>query len=66
MSDQILISLNDVCKRTSLSRTQINSYRAQGRFPRAVSLGFKRIAFVATEVEAWINERIAARDQEAA
>jgi predicted DNA-binding transcriptional regulator AlpA len=56
-----LVSLNDVCRLTSLSRTAINRWRASGRFPRAVPLGDKRVAFVATEVRDWISERIAER-----
>lgn len=56
-----LISLNDACELTSLSRTAINRYRSEGRFPQAVSLGEKRIAFVRDEVSAWIDNRIAER-----
>lgn len=58
---EVLISLNEVTRLTSLSRTMVNRYRAEGRFPTAVVLGEKRIAFVRSEVEGWINERIAAR-----
>lgn len=65
MSGQALISLREACSRTSLSRTQINKYRADGRFPKAVSLGDKRIAFVVSEVDQWISDRIAARDKAA-
>ncbi|WP_078709349.1 helix-turn-helix transcriptional regulator [Consotaella salsifontis] len=55
-----LISLNDACRLTSLSRTAINRWRAQGKFPPAVPLGDKRIAFIRSEVEQWIADRIAA------
>ncbi len=61
-----LISLNDVCAMTSLSRTAINIKRQRGEFPASVSLGEKRVAFVRAEVMAWISSRIAARDQRAA
>ena len=61
-----LISLNDACDLTSLSRTAINRWRSLGLFPAAVPLGDKRIAFVRQEVLTWINERIAARQREAA
>ena len=62
MSDQPhLISLNDACAITSLSRTAINRWRAQGKFPTAVPLGDKRVAFIRSEVEKWINDRIAER-----
>ncbi|WP_246802320.1 helix-turn-helix transcriptional regulator [Rhizobium leucaenae] len=39
----------------------INLYRAQGRFPKAVDLGDRRVAFVRREVLDWIEEKIAAR-----
>lgn len=56
-----LVSLNDVAKMTSLSRTAINKKRASGEFPQAVALGEKRVAFVRAEVIAWVEQRIAAR-----
>ncbi len=56
-----LISLNDTAKLTSLSRTMVNRYRAEGRFPLAVPLGDRRVAFVYQEVMDWIAGRIAAR-----
>jgi prophage regulatory protein len=56
-----LVSLKDACALTSLSRTMLNRYRADGRFPAAVPLGDKRIAFVKSEVTEWINARVAAR-----
>ena len=66
MSEPALISLNDACRLTSLSRTSINKFRAVGQFPRAVNLGMKRVAFVRAEVLAWVDQRIAERDEAAA
>jgi prophage regulatory protein len=57
----ILISLGDAARLTSMSRSMINRLRADGRFPVAVPLGERRVAFVRAEVEAWINERVALR-----
>ena len=57
-----LISLNQVCEITSLSRTMINRLRGEGRFPTAVSLGEKRIAFPREEVADWVRKRIAERE----
>lgn len=56
-----LISLNEACRLTSLSRTAINRWRDAGSFPKAVPLGEKRVAFVRAEVVAWIEARIAER-----
>lgn len=59
----LLISLNDVCRLTSLSRTAVNRWRARGLFPRAVPLGEKRVGFVKAEVEVWVRDRIAERSR---
>jgi prophage regulatory protein len=56
-----LISLNEACRVTSMSRTMLNRYRAENRFPVAVDLGDRRIAFVRAEVTDWIRAKIAAR-----
>ncbi len=56
-----LISLNDAAKLTSMSRSMLNRYRAEGRFPVAVDLGDRRVAFVRAEVLEWVQQKIAAR-----
>lgn len=56
-----LISIKDAVALTSLSRTMICRLRDQGRFPLAVPLGEKRVAFVRAEVVEWIEQRIAGR-----
>lgn len=53
-----LLSMNQVVKLTTLSRTMINKYRIAGNFPEAVAIGEKRIAFVESEVREWILERM--------
>jgi prophage regulatory protein len=58
-NDRILVSLNQVVRTTSLSRT---ARRGEGRFPKDVPLGDRRIAFIRTEIEGWINARIAERE----
>jgi len=35
---------------------------AAGRFPKRITLGQNRVAWLLSEVEAWIDERIAKRD----
>ena len=54
-----LVSMNEVIRRTSLSRTSIDKFRARGEFPKPVTLTDQRIAFVEAEVTEWINRRIA-------
>jgi len=57
----VLISLNDACRMTSMSRSMLNRYRGEGRFPVAVELGDRRVAFVRAEVQEWIAGKIAGR-----
>jgi prophage regulatory protein len=59
--NRVLVSINDVCEMTSLSRTAISKHRYAGNFPIEVVLGERRIGFVRAEVEAWIDARINAR-----
>jgi prophage regulatory protein len=56
-----LVSIKTACELTSLSRTAINRYRAEGRFPSAVPLGDRRVAFVKSEINEWIAARISLR-----
>jgi prophage regulatory protein len=56
-----LVSLNDACRMTSMSRSMLNRYRSEGRFPVAVDLGDRRVAFVRSEVADWIQTKISAR-----
>jgi prophage regulatory protein len=60
-NNRIIVSVNDCCEMTSLSRTAINMHRAAGAFPKEVHLGERRIGFVRTEVLAWIDARVNAR-----
>jgi len=56
-----LMAPKDAAAATSLSRTLLALMAAEGQFPQPVRLGERRIAYVRAEVEAWIDERIAAR-----
>ena len=56
-----LISLKDTCALTSMSKTMILRLRGEGKFPAAVELGQKRIAFVRSEVTGWIQNKIGSR-----
>jgi len=57
-----LIKLRDVMNTTGLGRSTIYKYIANGNFPKPVSLGVKAVAWVESEVQEWIIERIEDRD----
>jgi prophage regulatory protein len=51
--------------RTALSRATIYNMMAQGKFPRAVALGPRAVAWLDSEITEWINNRVSAsRGQE--
>lgn len=62
---ECLIDLNEVMRRTSLSRSAIyEKMQEGGGFPRHVRIG-RRSAWAASEVDAWIRSMLAQRDETA-
>jgi len=57
-----LIRLKDVKHVTGLGRSTIYKYIEDGVFPKSVSLGERAVAWVESEVMAWVMARIEARD----
>ncbi len=59
MSEPILISMNDTCRLTSLSRAAILRLLEADRFPPKIDLGTgRRFAFNRSEVAEWIERRM--------
>ncbi len=56
-----LMSPKEAAEATTMSRVLLSLMAKEGRFPSPVPIGLKRVAYVRSEVEAWIDERIAAR-----
>jgi len=56
-----LIKLKEVMAKTSLGHSIIYKFIAEGTFPKQVSLGAKSVAWVESEVDDWIMERIGER-----
>jgi prophage regulatory protein len=52
-----LLRLPEVKQRTGLSRSTIYAIEAAGRFPRRVPLGPRAVAWLDSEVSAWITAR---------
>ncbi|HDQ6882264.1 TPA: AlpA family transcriptional regulator [Escherichia coli O174:H8] len=61
-----LIRLSDVMRRTGYSRAWIYRLINQGRFPKPVKIGSRSVAFIESEVDEWINQRIDASRNNAA
>lgn len=55
-----LMSFKDACAFTSMSKTMVRRLWLEGKFPRPVELGEKRIAF-RREVTGWVQSKVQAR-----
>lgn len=56
------LKLKEVMEMTAMSRSNVYKMMNEGRFPQSVSLGARAVAWVESEVQDWILERIAQRD----
>jgi len=61
-----LIKIPEVMAKTGLSRSHLYALAQNGAFPKPVKLSERSSAWVEAEVQAWIEDRIVSRDQEAA
>ncbi|MNZ53159.1 Prophage CP4-57 regulatory protein (AlpA) [compost metagenome] len=55
---QALIRFSEVQRRTGYSKAWIYRLISQKRFPPAIKIGSRAIAFVESEIDDWINQRI--------
>jgi prophage regulatory protein len=60
---QKLLRLPEVKACVGLSRSEIYRREALGLFPQRVSIGDRSVAWVAEEVQAWIEARMRARSR---
>lgn len=58
----VLWRLEKVCEVTGLTARSVRNRERIGKFPKAVPLDARQVAFVADEVIGWVTEQIAARD----
>jgi len=65
MSDEPKLRLlkpEQVCARTALSLRELERRAAAGTFPKPLKLSYRVKVWIEHEVDAWIAERIAARN----
>lgn len=64
-SETNLIRISTVISRTGISRSQIYNLSKLGKFPSSVPLNPEgsSVAWIESEIDHWINERIAARKE---
>lgn len=57
-----LIRRKEVQAKTGYGASSIYAEMAKGHFPKPVMLSERRVAWIESEIDAWIAERIASRD----
>ncbi|EFS1132608.1 AlpA family transcriptional regulator [Salmonella enterica] len=57
-TNQSLIRLPEVLKRTGFGKAWIYRLISEGRFPTPVKIGVRAVAFVESEVDEWIQSVI--------
>lgn len=60
------LKLKEVMALTALGRSSIYKFMEESRFPKSVSLGDRAVAWVESEVEEWMYERLSQRDEKQA
>ena len=53
-----LMKLKAVMDCTGLARSTVYKFIAEGRFPKPVKLGVRMVAWVESEIQEWIQDRI--------
>lgn len=54
-----LIRLHEVLNRTGYSKAWIYALMSKGDFPQSVKIGTRAIAFIESEIDDWVEQRIA-------
>ena len=60
---RVLIRLRTVLTKTGLAQSSLDDLIEHNQFPKPVPLSERRVAWLLHEIEAWIEQRIAVRDQ---
>ena len=61
--EQHILRLPTVKAITGLSRSTIYLRMSEGSFPRQVNLGSRAVGWISSEIDHWIEEKLASRNQ---
>ncbi|CAB1215887.1 putative prophage regulatory protein [Klebsiella pneumoniae] len=61
MTSHQLLRLKQVQIKTGLKRSQIYVYMKNGTFPRSIKIGPTSVAWLESEIDEWINLKLASR-----
>ena len=57
-----IVRFKELKKRVGYSRTHVDRLEAAGKFPKRIFLGPASVGWIDSEIDAWIAERVVARD----
>jgi prophage regulatory protein len=57
-----IMRLKEVIEKTGLAKTTVYSLISQGKFPKQIELGVRSVGWVDTEVDEWLEAKIAHRN----
>lgn len=61
MTSHRFLRLTQVMDKTGLKRSQIYSYMKTGDFPKSVKIGPSSVAWLESEIDDWIKEKLNSR-----
>ncbi|MBN3239822.1 AlpA family transcriptional regulator [Pectobacterium versatile] len=61
MTSHQLLRLKQVEVKTDLKRSQIYLYMKEGSFPSSIKIGPASVAWLESEIDEWINSKLANR-----
>ena len=61
LKNQRLIRRKEVQVKTGLGASSIYAEMSKGKFPKPIQISTRRVAWIESEVDSWIAERISSR-----
>ena len=58
MSEETFLTLNEVMEITTVGRSTLYSWMPKGLFPRPVNLGPRKVAWLQSDIDDWMEARI--------
>ena len=56
-----ILRVQEVCRRTGLSRSLVYQLEANNQFPKRVHLSERAVGWVECEIQGWLAERVRSR-----
>ena len=66
MSNSKVLKVKEVAEEINVSVPQVYKLVSIGRFPKPIKLGERGSGWLITEIDAWLQSRVDARDEEVA